>query len=109
MELKLIGEIIKTSDISKELKASKESQKKIEITTNRFYINEQFEKEDVVDIIFVAENNSYIYKYKERDKEAPKSFNSGFASIQVNIPEGSYDIYIKINDTYYNTKLNVNF
>lgn len=104
------GNVIETSSISNELKKSKEYQNKIKITTNRVYINDELSNNDVADILFVGENNlTYIYSYKKADEGAPKSFNSGFASIQVNIPEGNYDIYVKINDTYYNTNLNVKF
>ncbi len=104
------GDIIETSSISKQLKKAEEYKNKIEITTNRVYINNELLDNDIADILFVGANNiTYKYSYKKAGKKAPKSFNSGFASIQVNIPEGNYDIFIKINDTYYNTNLNVKF
>jgi len=106
----LNGQVVDIKSISNDLKNAKKYSNKIEINTNRFYINEVLEINDSVDVIFKGENNlAYIYSYKESGKEEPKSFNSGFASKKINVPEGNYEVYLKINDTYYDSNLIIEF
>lgn len=107
----LSGESIKTSNIEKYLKTAKEYKNEITITTNRVYINNDLSEQDRAEILFVENNtdNTYIYNYKEANKEAPKSFNSGFMSKKMNLPIGDYRVYVKINDEYYDANLIVRF
>ena len=104
------GQEIQTAEIKKELQGAKKFLSKIEIKTNRVYIQEQLSEQDIVNILLIGEDNkSYVYTYKQAGKEAPKSFNSGYSSIKVNAPEGKYHIYININGAYYDTEKIVEF
>lgn len=104
------GEKIETSEVAKELKTASEYFNKFELITNRASIYDDFEITDTVDIIFAGEDKSiYKYSYKQANKEGPKSFNSGFSSIPVNIPEGKYAVYIKKNNNYYDIKKVIEF
>ncbi len=104
------GNIIKTSEIKKNLKTAGKYLNKFEIKTNRISIDNDLQKQDIAEILFVGQKeDTYTYVYKEVGKEAPQSFNSGYASIKVNLPEGKYHVYVKINDKYYNTETIVIF
>ncbi len=107
---KLNGNLIKTSDIKYELNKAKKYFNKIEIKTNRICLHDELSESDIEDIILVGENDlSYSFCYKKAGKEAPQSFNSGYSSIMINLPKGNYEIYIKINDIYYDTETIVTF
>lgn len=104
------GKLIETSTIKDNLKKAEEYFDKVQIKTNRVNINSDLELTDRADILFVGkENTSYLYSYKQTNQETPQSFNSGYSSIKVNIPSGDYQIYVIINDIYYNTNTTVTF
>ncbi len=104
------GQTIKTSKIAKNLAKASKYQNKFELITNRASIYDNFESGDVVDILFVGEKEvTYVYSYKQANKEAPKSFNSGLASIQTDLPLGKYAVYIKKNNHFYDVTKVIEF
>ena len=111
MEQKQHGEKVNTNSIKQKIRQAEEYKNKIEITTNRVYINNEFQQADEANIIFVRQNDniSYINSYKKSGEQAPKSFNSGLASKRISLPIGKYEVYVEINKKYYDTKLIVEF
>ena len=111
MEQKQHGEKVNTDSIKQKIKHAEEYKNKIEITTNRVYINNELQQADEANIIFVGQNDniSYINSYKKAGEQAPKSFNSGLASKRISLPTGKYEVYVEINKKYYDTKLIVEF
>lgn len=104
------AKIVEKDTIEKALKKAEKYNNKLEIITNRVYINDELQLTDSADVIFVGENDKvYVYSYKEAGKEGPKSFNSGYVSKKMNVPTGKYEAYIKINEDYYDTDLIIEF
>lgn len=104
--LDVTGEEINTSAIKKEIKNAEDYKEELEIQINRITLSLNANIEDNVDVIFVGENEkSYICNYKESGKEAKKAFNSGKYGKLFSIPEGKYEVYIRINNLYYDTNI----
>lgn len=106
---KIGGKTLKTRKISNKLKKAKKFAGKVNIKTNRAYIDYEFKKKDAVELVLANNNKSIIYTYKKENKEAPSSFNSGMASKMINMPTGRYRVFIRINDIYYDTEKIVEF
>ncbi len=104
---KVNGNVTNTNNIK--LLISSKFKDKIDIYTNRIYLHKNFKLEDKVELLFVQGNKTITYTYKEKNKEAPKSFNSGLASLKVNLKSGKYKLYININDKIYNPNLIIEF
>lgn len=81
----------------------------MDIITNRFILNDKFDIEDEVSIIFDGQNDTYEFIYKQKNSEGPQTFNSGYSSILVNLSNDIYDVYIKVNDDIYYTKTSYDF
>lgn len=73
------------------------------VLIDRLFVDEEFEIRDEVKAILVNENDeAYVVPYKQKDESLPV-FNSGRYGIKFHVPEGSYKIYLSVNDKYYDT------
>lgn len=107
---KINGKKVKTNTILKEINKAKKFHNKVEVKTNRLQINTEYSTEDSVDIYMIGDKGySFIYPYKHENKQGPKSFNSGYFSIKLNCKSGNYHIFVKENDKYYDTEINIKF
>lgn len=68
-----------------------------EFTKNSFYTDLELKEDDDIELLFEANEKIYIFKYKEKDS---KFINRVF---NLELPNGRYKFYIKINDTIYKT------
>ena len=101
------GQIVDTNKFN--LLFAPSFEEKIDFYTNRIYLHKDFDLEDSVKLLFVQDDKTIIYNYKEKNKEAPKSFNSGLSSLKVNLSKGKYKLYIDINNKIYNSNLIIEF
>lgn len=102
-DLKVESKEISTFKIKKKLKSSKKFDGNIETYINRIIVINDFSKEDIVDIYLVSKDNkTYIYNYKEKGKQARNS-------VRVSQVEGEYAVYIKVNDSMFDTGKIINF
>lgn len=103
------GEIIETKKIKSNLNNSKLYEYNFDVQVNRVMIDIPIKKEDNVDILFVQKENTYISNYKKKDEEVYNGFNSNKYGVKMHLDDGEYKVYIKVNDTYYDTKVNIIF
>ncbi len=106
---KVNADIVETSTIKNNLKSAKRYTYNFDVLINRVMIDIPFTKEDSVDILFVKDDNTYIYNYKKANDEVYNGFNSNIYGVKVNLDRGEYKAYVKINDVYYDTKVNIIF
>ena len=96
---------ISTKKIKKELKNAEEYKYDFDVQIDRVMITYPITKEDKVDVIFVQENESYIFEYKEKGEEVKKDFNSQKYGKLISIPKGEYAVYVCINGEYFDTNI----
>ena len=68
-----------------------------EFTENSFYTNYPIQEQDSIELIFVNNNKSYLYNYKDSKST---TINKTF---YLKLPNNTYELYIKINDILYKT------
>lgn len=89
-------EKVKTDTLYEELNQAVESIYEFNLTKKSLEINAIFDDLEEVQILFVGEENtSYILNYKKKNEEPIKK-------IHLNL-DGKYAIYLKVNDTLYDT------
>ncbi|MCH5167789.1 MAG: aryl-sulfate sulfotransferase [Erysipelotrichales bacterium] len=70
---------------------------RFEYTKNTFTTDYNVEESDLVEFLFISKDNSYKFTYKNKDNiNINRVFN-------LNLPKGTYQFYIKINDNIYST------
>ena len=93
---------VKTESLFETLDQAIENPYELELTSTTITMNVLFANDEVVDIIFVGEDDdSYIYHYKEKD-----AITNSKVNLQL---DGKYAVYIKINDIVYDTEKILDF
>ena len=106
---KFTGEVVPTNEIKPKLKKASKFTNSFDVQINRVMTDLPMGTEDNVDILFVGPDNTYIYNYTKSGEEVYSGFNSNKYGIKVHLDSGKYQVFIKLNDTYYDTKVNVIF
>lgn len=95
--------MLSTFKIKESLKKSLEFSGTVEAYINRIILNKDFDKGDTVDVFLVSKGNkTYKYNYKKSGEKARKS-------IRVSHAQGDYAVYVKINNTVYDTNKVISF
>lgn len=89
---------IETSDLIPLLNDSISFDYDLNFTRNTLETNYQFESDDNITLVFLSKDYySYEYSYKEN------------TPMNIDLIEGEYALYIKINDVYYDTNKIINY
>lgn len=87
---------VKTSSLYELLDSAEPTVYNFEVTQKSVKINVIFDDLEEVSFLFVGENqDSYVFVYKPKDKDAPSKINLNLS--------GSYALYLKIDDQVYDS------